>query len=141
MLSSETCVPCNVSIKIPILTCGISALQDDLGFTVVNPGGRRLQSLIWDMDKNTTGDYECVWPKEMKLDTCIEPVPMVVKHFQQVIPLNPLLTICQSPGPNSSLMLSSSWVQLAECLNCTFVWHFLRAQIACDSDLTCRSFS
>jgi len=59
--------------------------QDDLGFTVVNgKGGRRLQSLVWDMDKNATDDFQCAWPEEMKLDSCIQPLPLVVKHEQQV---------------------------------------------------------
>jgi len=59
--------------------------QDDLGFTMVNDkGGRRLQSLVWDMDKNATDEFQCTWPKEMKLDSCIQPLPLVVKHEQQV---------------------------------------------------------
>ena len=60
-------------------------MQNDLGFQVVNgKGGRRLQSLVWDMEKNATDDFQCVWPKEMQLDSCIQPVPLMVNHYQQV---------------------------------------------------------
>ena len=65
-------------------------LQNDLGFEVVsNSKGRRLQSLVWDMDKNATDDFQCVFPKEMKYDACVQPLPLVVKHFQQVPNPNP----------------------------------------------------
>lgn len=49
----------------------------------MNGKGRRLQSLVWDMDKNVTDDFQCVWPKEMQLDSCITPVPLVVNHYKQ----------------------------------------------------------
>ena len=56
-------------------------LQDDFGSLVK---GRRLQSLVWDLKKNTTDDFEAKWPANMNLQGCTEPVPLVVDHFQQV---------------------------------------------------------
>lgn len=49
--------------------------------------GRRLQSLVWDMAKNTSEDFQAVWLDSMSLQSCIEPVPLAKNSFKQVRPI------------------------------------------------------